>query len=951
MANLIYVLFALSGVAGLIYEGSWARYLKLFLGHASYGQVLTLCIYMGGLALGSFIAGKMVSKIKRPLRAYAITELGIGIGGFLYHPAYVAITNTFYDSAWSAALTTRQAEILKIFLAVGSTLPVAIALGMTFPFIAAGLMRLDKDAGEVSIPKLYFTNSFGAAFGILLASYILIPTFGNQWTLQIAGTFNFILAACFWMIDASKNSAENFEETILEPETAEEALPMPKRKSIWLLIAALTGLSSFVYEIVWIRLLSLLMGSSSHSFDQMLSAFIFGLALGSLFSRKFVKKDPLKIFALAQIFMAFFALCTLYFHAPFWTAMNEANQIFNATSPGYAAWSIFKYGLSVFWMVPTSFFAGMTLPLITVILTRAFRSEAPIGKVYGWNTLGSIGGSLLAGMVLIPVFQLKWTLVSAALLDLAIGVILLMIFRKKFRHSVLFYICLFIAVFPSFFMDFEPHRITSGAFRTYKDFEPDESIIVRNGKTATISFHESKVHYYVKTNGKADASLSKNRDNPIEGDELTQAATAFMPMAMHGEPYLAAMVGFGSGMGAHYLLADPLLERLDCVEIENEMMTLAKGFMPWNRRGYEDPRIKIFIDDARTFFHTHHQQYDMIISVPSNPWVSGVSSLFSREFYSHMKRYIKPGGHWVQWIQTYEFNDVLFLNILKALDVSFDYVAIYKAPEEPDVIIIAGDSPIRQEYIERFHTDSTLQKEFKTIGRPADFFGEQNFLFTTEMLRPVLQTVIPNSEFTPIVDNKAEEARFTKTEVKMVSAFDACDFCWPEILDSADYAPRLAFKNKVKSETPPDRYRQSELLSHLQDSATIDWVRFWDEAREWIRELPYDSTRNQDSVYAEIKKWHSEKRLPDAQALEFAMLDGMLYGGHETAGNALSIFIENYELNGLDEFFLRHAVLTAIKTGRFEDLEILYREGVRPSTDFSAVEKVLIERILRPRRI
>lgn len=948
MANLIYILFALSGVAGLIYEGSWARYLKLFLGHASYGQVLTLCIYMGGLAIGSFIAGKMVVKIRRPLRAYAITELGIGLGGFLYHPLYVAITNSFYDSSWSASLTTRQAEIVKVFLATGSTLPVAIALGMTFPFIAAGLMRLDRDSGEISIPKLYFTNSFGAAFGILLASYILIPTFGNQWTLQIAGTFNFFLAACFWMIDASRKTSEDSESSLPAPvpETEADTLPMPARKSIWLWIAALTGLTSFIYEIVWIRLLSLLMGSSSHSFDQMLSAFIFGLALGSFFSGRFVKKDPLKVFAFAQIFMGFFALCTLYFHAPFWAAMNESNQIFNATSPGYFAWSMFKYLLSVFWMVPTSFFAGMTLPLITVILTKAFRSEAPIGRVYGWNTIGSIIGSLLAGIVLIPVFQLKWTLASAALTDVSIGVVLLLIFRKKFRYSPLFYAALFIALFPVFLMDFNPHRITSGAFRAYKSFEPEESIIVRNGKTATISFHESKVHYYVKTNGKADASLSKNRDVPIEGDELTQAATAFMPMAMRDKPYTAAMVGFGSGMGAHYLLSDPLLERLDCVEIEKEMMALAKGFMPWNRRGYEDPRIRIFIDDARTFFHTHHEQYDMLISVPSNPWVSGVSSLFSHEFYSHMKRYLKPGGQLVQWIQTYEFHDALFLNILKALDISFEYVAIYKAPEEPDVIIIASDSPVRQDYIERFYLDSTLQKEFQTIRRPADFFGEQNFLFTTRMIAPILQTTMPNSEFTPIVDNKAEEARFTKTEVKMLAAFDDCDFCWAEVLAPEDYAPRLVFKNKVKAEKPIDRYKQSELLNHLKDSTSIDWLRFWDSFREWTRNLPYDTDREKDPVYAEVKKWHQEERLPNAQALEFAIMDGTLHKDYETAGKALSLFIEYYELKNLDEFFLRNAVLTAIQSRQYDLLEIIYREGIRPNPDFSVVEKILIERKL-----
>ena len=400
MNIVIYALFALSGFAGLIYEGSWARYLKLFLGHSSYGQVLTLCIYMGGLAIGSFVAGKLVERVKRPLLGYAAVELGIGVGGIIYHPLYILLTDYFYDSSYVASLGSRGAEIVKILLATGSTLPIAIAVGMTFPFIAAGLMR--KSGAEVSLPMLYFTNSLGSAIGILFTSYMLIPELGNHATLCVAASINFLLAAVFCFIgyttpstheeEIREQDAETREnaaqaEPLNEDYAAEHRLPMPP-KNMWFWIAAITGFTSFVYEIVWIRLLSLLMGSSSHSFDQMLSAFILGLAIGSAVSGKLLKKDSLVVLSLAQIFMGFFALCTLYFYKPFWEGMNVANQIFNTTNDGYVCWSMFKYALSILWMVPTSFFAGMTLPLITLILTRAFKSEAPIGKVYGWNTVG-----------------------------------------------------------------------------------------------------------------------------------------------------------------------------------------------------------------------------------------------------------------------------------------------------------------------------------------------------------------------------------------------------------------------------------------------------------------------------------------------------------------------------------------------------------------------------------
>ncbi len=966
MNIVIYALFALSGFAGLIYEGSWARYLKLFLGHSSYGQVLTLCIYMGGLAIGSFVAGKLVERVKRPLLGYAAVELGIGIGGIIYHPLYILLTDYFYDSSYVASLGSRGAEIVKVILATGSTLPIAIAVGMTFPFIAAGLMR--KSGAEVSLPMLYFTNSLGSAIGILFTSYFLIPELGNHATLCVAASINFLLATAFCFIGYMTPS--NYDETeadavpkeeLNEDYAAEHKLAMPP-KNMWFWIAAITGFTSFVYEIVWIRLLSLLMGSSSHSFDQMLSAFILGLAIGSAVSGKLLKKDSLVVLSLAQIFMGFFALCTLYFYRPFWEGMNAANQIFNTTNDGYVCWSLFKYALSILWMVPTSFFAGMTLPLITLILTRAFKSEAPIGKVYGWNTVGSILGSAGGGLILLPLLQLKGSLVAAAVMDFVIGFILLVVYRKKFRYSVAFYVIAVIMVFPSIFVNFDPHMITSGAFRAYKNLHPDEKIVVRDGKTATISFHESDVHYYVKTNGKADASMSKNRERPIEGDELTQAATAFMPMAVKDKPYDAAMVGFGSGMGAHYLLADPLVRDFDCVEIEEEMMNLARGFYPWNARGYDDPRIHIFIDDAQTFFLTNRRKYDLMISVPSNPWVSGVASLFSHEFYSKMRRYMKPGGLWVQWIQTYEFNDLLFLNILKALDVTFPYVSLYKAPEEPDIIIIASDEPVMQKAIGRFSTDSTLVKEFKRIHREPDFFGEQNFLFTSKMISSLLDGVEPNSTFIPMVDNKAEEARFVHSNARIVQVFDSCEICWPEYLDSADYALRRPMKVQSMLKAGNDVYRKRALLSYMAEvdslfhaagvdsvespkftvsDASPEWKKFREEYIEWMRGIPMEA-RDTNEVYVKMRDLVNAGVLPESFVDEFNIMEAARMKNYNLAALFVANFYEKYEVAAMDEFFLRNAILIAFMAHNPTLADVLYKEAIKSHEDFAPIEKLLI---------
>ena len=508
--------------------------------------------------------------------------------------------------------------------------------------------------------------------------------------------------------------------------------------------------------------------------------------------------------------------------------------------------------------------------------------------------------------------------------------------------------------------------------------------MVKDGKTATISFHESDVHWYIKTNGKADASMSKDRKHPIEGDELTQAATAFMPMAMRTEPYDAGMVGFGSGMGAHYLLADPLLKDFDCVEIEEEMMTLARGFYPWNARGYDDPRIHIYIDDAQTFFLTNRRKYDLLISVPSNPWVSGVASLFSHEFYSKMRRYMKPGGLWVQWIQTYEFNDQLFLNILKALDVVFPYVSLYRAPEEPDIIIVASDQPVIQKAIGRFSTDPVLVKEFERIHREPDFFGEQNFLFTSKVIRPMMENILPNSIFMPIVDNKAEEARFVHSNAHIVQVFDSCEVCWPEYLDSADYALRRGAKIKAMMQNR-DVYRETALLAYLnrtdslmranaqpqalQDStqkdstqavavqprfavaeASPEWKKFREEYIEWVRGIPMEA-RGTNAVYTKVRDLVNAGVFPSSFVDEFNILETARTKNYVTAAKLVADFYEKYEIKNMDEFFLRNAVVIAFLAREPELANALYKDAIRRHEDMYAVEKLLIEKeIVRLRR-
>ncbi|HSQ43061.1 MAG TPA: spermine synthase, partial [Fibrobacteraceae bacterium] len=774
---------------------------------------------------------------------------------------------------------------------------------------------------------------------------------------------------------------------------------------IWLGVALLTGLTSFVYEVVWIRLLSLMMGSSTHSFDQMVSAFILGLALGSLVSKRLLRRDALVMLSLAQVLMGAFALSTIYSHTAFFELMNGANLLFQESHWGFWGWTVFKYFLAVCWMVPTSFFAGMTLPFLTCILSRRTGSETPVGWVYGFNTFGSIVGSVVGGIFLIPALQLKWSLASAALVDMAIGLVLLFWYRPTWRTSPWLWGLLILVVLPLPKIEFDAHMVTAGVFRGHKDYMRQEQVWVANGRTATISFHENMNLEYIKTNGKPDASIRKDRTQPLDGDELTQAAIAYISMATRDQTYTAGMIGFGSGMCASYLLSDPLLSRLDVVEIEKEMLHLAQKFRPFNDRAFDDPRVHLYVDDARTFFHTHGQQYDLLLSIPSNPWVSGVSSLFSQEFYHHIRRYLNPGGVLVQWLQLYEFDNTLMLNILRALRDTFPYVSIYQIPGEPDVAILASDQPVRQTYIRRLNATDSIAAEFERMHRPWYYFGEQNFLATPASFSVLPDEVEPNSEYVPWVDSRAEMTRFAVDEVGITSAFDHCGLCWPALMAPQDYAPRKAFKDWVASrnqdpylrENLQHQLRRQAELAHFPDtvglgqpevislmtdsgSATVlsnpeadtllnaassvdssseshprhasrdeseTWHKIWEDMYKLIAQSPFSSARDTMPEFALMHRLVRAQLVPLEESLQFEFDDHLAHGRYRKAVQMLPALREVFVLGTMDARFQRDMTLCAFMAGDTRIYREIFSASILPSPVLDNFEKHLIARLLQ----
>src|ERR1051325_8796770 len=424
------LLFVFSGAAGLFYEAVWSRYHSLFVGHDAYAQILTLVIFLGGMGIGALAAGRRSERLRDPLFVYAVVEALIGILGLAFHDAmYLPVTGWAFERLFPVLGGGVTVVVAKWLLAGLLILPQSILLGATFPLMSAGAIRRLPEGPGRTLSVLYFSNSLGAAAGVLVAGFVLFRMVGLPGTLVAAAVVNLVVAVATMVVARTERRKDGKTESPPDhlPSFRPSVLPSFRLSALLLTLASGTAIASFVYEVGWIRMLSLVLGSSTPSFELMLSAFILGLALGAWFIRRRADRlaDPLRTLALVQLAMGALALASLplYLEAFQWTA--ALLQATARSEPGYALFTVTRYLICLAIMLPATFCAGMTLPLMTNILLGAGAGERAIGAIYGANTLGSIVGAAVTGLVLLPALGLKGALVAGGGLDMLLRVLVL----------------------------------------------------------------------------------------------------------------------------------------------------------------------------------------------------------------------------------------------------------------------------------------------------------------------------------------------------------------------------------------------------------------------------------------------------------------------------------------------------------------------------------------------
>jgi hypothetical protein len=461
-------------------------------------------------------------------------------------------------------------------------------------------------------------------------------------------------------------------------------------------------------------------------------------------------------------------------------------QALGRTDAGYTLYNVATAGIAMLIMTPAAFFAGMTLPLFTAALLRRGAGERAVGQVYAANTLGAILGVLLAAHVLMPALGVGMTLLLAGALDLAIGLAMLRALSPaRWAPPVVAAAGVGALVLGGLLQWGLPDRLlqSSGAFRTGRlDLAHRELLFYKDGATASVSVLRQGATTIIATNGKPDAGVN-DLGAPAGADEITMVMLGALPLAVHPRPEDIAVIGWGSGISTHTLLGSPAPRRVDSIEIERAMWEGAKVFADHNARAYQDPRSHVHFEDAREFFARGQRRYDVVVSEPSNPWVSGVASLFTHEFYHGVKRSLKPGGLLVQWVHSYELSDALLAEMIAALLQEFPDSELYYTNAN-DLIVLAplgrlqapGDAPWRSPALaaelRRVGLHTPVDLAVRRIGGPA-----------------VLRTYVhlmgaePHSDFFPTVSLHAPRQRFRNAQADLLQRMTSLGLPLLPVLD------------------------------------------------------------------------------------------------------------------------------------------------------------------------
>lgn len=655
---LLLILLAGSGCAALIYEIVWFQLLELVIGSSAISLALLLAVYMGGLCIGSAALPRLVSARRQPLAVYAFLELGIGAFGII----------AWYAVPWLGRIYAAEATIgsaglvLRGIVAVVCLLPPTLLMGGSFPAISRWAEGTPTGISRLGL--LYSANIAGAVAGCLLAGFYLLRVYNMAVGTFVAAAVNGTVAVLAFSLATWNHKRADLPCTQINPPGLAQRAP---GSALIYVAIGVSGLSALGAEVVWTRLLSLLLGATVYTFSIILAVFLLGLWAGSCAGSFLARRvqNPRAILAVCQALLTLaiaFTAWTLSHWLPYWPV-----DPWLATNPLYIFdLDIVRCLRTIF---PATLLWGASFPLALAGASAAGEDTGRLsGRIYAANTAGSIAGALAFSLAFIPALGTRgsqqlliWIALVGTSAATSAAVMNAPGLRQRYlKASAAIALAAALTWGLAVSVSEVPWQVIAYGRRTApilrgldraSDPNPSKPLFIGEGVSSSVVITERGEQRMFYVSGKSEASSALL-------DMRLQRMMGHLPALVHPKPASVLVVGFGAGVTAGSFVQYPEVEKIVICELEPIIPPASNEF--FSRQNYgvlNDRRTRVVYDDARHYISTTRDKFDVITTDPIHPWVKGTSSLYSKEYFELVKAHLNPGGIAAQWLPLYESDE------------------------------------------------------------------------------------------------------------------------------------------------------------------------------------------------------------------------------------------------------------------------------------------------------
>ncbi len=693
--------FFLSGLAALLYQTAWLRQFSLVFGTSELAVATVLAAYMAGLAAGSAVAGRYAGRVTRPVLVYGLLEAGIALSA-LAVPLLLMAARALYASMLGDQPAPPDAAAIgqPVFYLLVAFLVLAIPtgfMGATLPLLTRYAVRTDREVGP-RVALLYAINTAGAVVGTVVAAFMLLPALGLNGTVWVGVAVNlavFVIAAGLARgrrdstgddVSSAASAPPGFLSACIRPlfrgtaKAQDRLSTVFRHQPAWILpLMLVSGANAFLYEVLWTRMLTHVMGGSIYAFATMLAAFLTGIALGGGLAGKVAehRERAAVAFALTQVAIGVLSVGVYAWMGPL-------------IPSALTTYTLALFAVAV--MLPATVFIGATLPLSVRVLARdESQATTSTARIYAWNTVGAIVGAIVAGFFLIPGLGFEGTIRVAVGINFALALWAALCVAKP-KPIPVGLACAGIAAVLAVYSPGRPQAVVSSTGFVLGYLNQPEEIYYGVGRSSTVMLLSEGGYYYVRTNGLPEASIAVRGSPPVQDPEKWLTA-----LAVAARPDIEDMLVVGFGGGVVLEGVPPSVERIDVVELEPKVIEANR--LLEGRRNVDplvDPRFNIVINDGRNALRLTSKSYDAIVSQPSHPWTAGASHLFTREFVVDVKDHLNDGGLFVQWMNSEFVDEGLLRTLAATLSTEFENVRLYH-PSAQVLMFLASDAPLDTE--------------------------------------------------------------------------------------------------------------------------------------------------------------------------------------------------------------------------------------------------------------